>query len=304
MKRILSVALSILLLLCCTIGVFAAELNNPDIPRVVDNADVLTAAEEEILEDLAKQIFDKYGMDFVVYTDVDARGKNVEAGAEDFYDENGYGSSDDFSGSILYICFDPDVRSWYTSACGKSMDYFDNDSVNIIDDAMEPYMLEGDFARAIMVHADYVDELYEKGSLHSEEDHKVYDGEGGYREYKEQPVKGDIVSGVKEVFPVTLGFALVIGLMAGLVGRKKALASMHTVANASRADAYDVPGGFKLTRAENIFLTMSIHRVPKAQPQNNNNSGSGGIHSGGSSFHASHMSSGGHMHSGGGGRHF
>ena len=301
MRKILSVALSILLVLCCTAGVFAAELNNPDIQRVVDRADVLSAAEEEIIEDLAHQIFEKYGMDFVVYTDSDAHGKDVVSGADDFYDENGYGSGEDKSGSLLYICFDPEVRSWYTSTCGKSMDYFDNDVINIIDDAMEPYMLEGNFAQAIMVHADYVDELYEKGSLHSEEDHKVYDGKGGYREYEEQPVKGDIVSGIKEVFPVTLGFALVIGLIAGLSGRKKALASMHTVADAASAEEYDVPGGFKLTRSENIFLTMTIHRVPKAQ--NNNNNG-GGLHSGKSSFSGVHVSSGGSFHSGGGGRHF
>lgn len=297
MRKLFSIVLALLMAFSFTAMAFAQGTNNPELERVVDYADIFSDAEEDALEAMIWEVIGTYGMDLVVYTDDDAHGKDIVAGADDFYDEQGYGCGEMKSGSLLYICFDPSVRSWYTSTCGKSIEYFDYDNINIIDDAMEPFMLDGYFFEAVSTHIEYVSELYSKGSLYNQ-NHEIYNGEG-YSRYEGNHEQQSEPEPVWKTLLAALFFGLFIGLVAGLAARKKAIASMTTVGVAGRADEYTIPGGFRLSRAENIFLTMSISRVPKVQHNNN-----GGMHSGGSSFTGGHISSGGSFHSGGGGRHF
>ena len=279
MKKVLSIILALMIVAGFGSTVFAAQPNNPALPRVVDYADVLTAQEEEYLEQLALGFAENYDVDFVIYIDSSSHGKSDEAGAEDFYDENGYGVGNDFSGSICYICLEPGNSFVYTSACGKSINYFDYNNINIIDDATVGYYANGDFYQGLVVYADHVNELYKSGSLYEETDSSILD-----------------------MLPSAGIVSVILGLGVGFISRSKALRSMHTVANANKAEAYKVPGSFNLSRSENIFLTMTVTRVPKADA-NHNQPHANGMHSGGSSFSGPHMSSGGHMHSGGG-RHF
>ncbi len=301
MRKFILVTLSMIFTLSFAATCYAAELYNPDIPRVVDNADVLTPENEAILEKRADQIFEKYGMDFVIYTDDDAHGKDIVSGADDFYDENGYGSAEDRSGSLLYVCFDPAVRAWYTSTCGKAIDYFDYDNINIIDDAIEDNMQEGDYSLAFMIYADYVDQLYADGTLYDKDAHQEYYGNNNIIENMEEAYKQAMITEFRESLPIMIITSVVLGALVGLSAVGKAQSGMKTVQDAYDADNYDAPKGFNLTRAEDIFLTMTITRVPK--PQKNDNHG-GGVHSGGSTFTGGHFSGGGTFHSGGGGRHF
>ena len=302
MRKVLSLALAVLMALGFGAVAFADSLCNPDLPRVADYADCFTDEEEENLAQKIAAVTEAYGKDIVIYTDIDAHGKSIEAGAEDFYDENGYGYGENKSGTILYICFDPDVRSWYTSACGDSISYIDYDTINIIDDAMEAMMVNAEFYDAVCMHIDCLDELYANGKLYNEDSHQVYTGDGEYRNYQDED-SGWTTSDepVWKMLLAALFFGLCTGLAVGAAAKKKAIASMTTIGIAGRADDYTIPGSFRLSRAENIFLTMTVSRVAKAQ---NNNNGGGGMHSGGSSFTGGHISSGGSFHSGGGGRHF
>ena len=298
MKRIISAIAALITVLCMGSSVFAADLHNPDLNRVVDKAGIFTDGERETLESNIKKLTDKYGMDFVIYTDEDAHGKTLEKGAEDFYDEQGYGVGDENSGSLVYICFDPSIRAWYTTACGESIKYFDYDNINIIDDAIEHNMIEGNFFGAMITYIDYVNELYERGSLYDKEARQYYGGDGWQSYGEPEPQSSE----KKQSYLVMGGFSVVAGLVAGIAARSNALKSMKTVELQTQADNYKAQGSFKLTRSENILMSVMVNRVPKSQPPQNK--GSGGMHSGGSSFSSSHMSSGGHMHSGGGGRHF
>lgn len=302
MRKTILVTLSIIFTLSFAADVYAAELYNPDIPRVVDNADVLLPEHEAILEKRAAQIFEKYGMDFVIYTDDDAHGKDIATGADDFYDEYGYGSAEDRSGSLLYVCFDPSVRSWYTSTCGKAIDYFDYDNINIIDDAIESNMQEGDFSLAFMIYADYVDQLYAEGTLQHKDAQQEHSGNNSIIEDMEETYKQGMITEYKNSLPLMIITSVVMGIIIGLGSVGKAESGMKTVEQAYDADNYDAPRGFNLTRSEDIFLTMTITRVPK--PEKNDNNRGGGFHSGGSTFTGGHFSGGGTFHSGGGGRHF
>ena len=281
MKKVLSSLLALMIVLGMGITAFAGAPNNPSLPRVVDKADVLSVEEEQELESLASQIQEKYDVDFVIYTDSSSNGKSDEQGAEDFYDENGYGVGEDASGSICYICLEPGNRFVYTSACGKSIYYFTYDSINIIDDATVGYYADGNFYQGLVVYADYVDELYKNGSL--------YSSSGEIINREERPVKNDWM----DVLPGAGIISLMLGFGIAFTARKKAKDSMISVANATKAEEYKVRGSFNLSRSENIFLTMTVSRVPRVQNENNS-------HSGGSSFSGPHISSGGSTHSGGG----
>ncbi len=79
--------LALLLLLGCFSTVAYAE--NSD--RVVDNADLLTDAEEASLEEQYTQIAEKYQYDIAVVTTNTLNGKSAQDYADDYYYDNGYG---------------------------------------------------------------------------------------------------------------------------------------------------------------------------------------------------------------------
>ena len=309
MKKIISITTCLLLILSFSANVFAADLAYPDAPRVVDLADAFTPEEEHALELLAREIIDNYNIDFVIYTNDDNQGKTLEQGADDFYVENNYGAGDSKSGSLVYICFDPEIRAWYTSTCGESIKFFDYDNINIIDDAIEPYMLDGDFFEAMRVCAAYTNELYGHGCLYDYNNEVYYAGpKSGWTKFETSPYyekhEGHKDTNLLGPIFAILSIAILIGAFSGVITRSKALKSMQTIEDATNAEAYTAKGSFKLTHSENIFLTMAVSRTPRVQDPPPSHNGSGTFHSGGSSFSGGHFSSGGSFHSGGGGRHF
>ena len=66
-------------------------------PRVVDNANLLTASEEQELEKYLDSISEDLKFDIAVVTTDTINGKTPMAYADDFYDYNGYGYGDDRS---------------------------------------------------------------------------------------------------------------------------------------------------------------------------------------------------------------
>ena len=68
-------------------------------PRVVDNANLLTASEEQELEKYLDSISEDLKFDIAVVTTDTINGKTPMAYADDFYDYNGYGYGDDRDGA-------------------------------------------------------------------------------------------------------------------------------------------------------------------------------------------------------------
>lgn len=97
-KRILLLLLCFSLLLPVT--VHAAN------PKVIDDADLLTNQETDLLESSAQSLADTYQMDVVILTVDSLGGKTSEAYADDYFDYNGYGIGDDFSGILLLVSID------------------------------------------------------------------------------------------------------------------------------------------------------------------------------------------------------
>jgi len=267
--------------------------------KIIDRADVLTDEEEAYLEEYIELITYSFDKDLVIYTDIISDGRSNMEIADDFYDNENLGVGDDKSGSLLFINYDSNQRGWWTCTTGSSLKFFDEDNINVIDDAIYPYMADGEYFKAFETYLECVYQLYDSGSLYIAPDYSENNSYSSYSSgnYYEPTILDDIL----EVLPVILAIFFFSTLMVFI----KEARSMKTIAKASSADRYSVNGSFKLTRKENIFRGTTVIRTPIAQNNNNNhhNDHHTSFHSGGSGFSGGHFSSGGGFH-GGGGRSF
>ncbi|MBQ6915779.1 MAG: TPM domain-containing protein, partial [Kiritimatiellae bacterium] len=134
-------------------------------PRVVDNADILTDAEEQQLTEQIADIRRDLKRDIVIYTDVTSYGFDHKTLAADFYDYNGYGYGDEREGVCLYIDMDPNDRGWFCCCTGsRTMALYTEDAANLIDDALYAYMAAGDYGAGILNWVQNIRNLYVKGS--------------------------------------------------------------------------------------------------------------------------------------------
>jgi uncharacterized membrane protein YgcG len=122
------------------------KYHDPDAPRVVDTADIFTAAEEAEMEARLGEIRAELGRDIVIFTDVSAYGLGHAVYSADFYDFNGYGIGDEFEGACLFICMEPGDRGFWTCCTGpETRELFTEIYANQLDDRLYDYMAAGDY---------------------------------------------------------------------------------------------------------------------------------------------------------------
>jgi len=291
MKKVVSVIFTVLILTLLVYPASASELpawypedvntfedfHGTDLPHVVDDARIFTASEEAEFSSRIERIIDKYGYDLVIFTDVTNYGIKEEVYPVDFYRFNGYGKGDDLSGSVFFICTEPGNRYWWSAGTGDAEKYYTVENVNDLDDRIEPYMREENFAEAVRLYLDSIDELYANGHL-------------------EAPARERTASDYLGAGAVSS----IVGLIVGLVVSGKEKAKMYNVRYAAYANDYIVNNSFRMKDLREMFLYKNVTRSVIES-----SSGSGGRSGGGSSHSSGYHSSGGGGHSfSGGGRHF
>ena len=296
MKKFLTVAVVCLLALCFAAPCFATGVNNPDLPRVVDNADLFLDIEEQELTKAISLLTSKYGQDILIMTIDQYHNETHDEIIERIWDENGFGVGQYNDGWAIFVCMYD--RTWIHNACGYGTTYLSYDSVNIIDDYMEPFMRSGNYYDAMMVALGELDSLFEMGE--KEYVNNTYAPDPGYDPGYDPGHEPEEPSLADKLATGGIGGALV-GIIAGFISMGSAKNSMKTVSSAYSAGNYIQRGSFNLSRAEDILLNVRVTRVEKAQQQHNPDQPH---HSGASSFSGPHHSSGGNIHSSGGGRHF
>jgi len=255
-------------------------------PRVVDDADIFTDAEEaEML--LAIEKIQSLDIDLVVFTDTTTWGEERGTYAEAFHYFNGYGYGDNFTGTILFICMEEGNRGWWTAATGDVEGMYSYEVINALDDRLYPYMAGGDYGEGVLDYLENVYELYTGGpfweQLKSEENQ--YYGPESPDYYPDYDRGYD--------YETPLFFGLIAGVVVGLISVGAKRREMKPVRVAKTAANYLVPGSFRLWRNRDIYLYSTETRV-KRQTESHQ-SGHGG-----SSFSGSHSSFGGSHYSGGG----
>ena len=290
MKKILSVLLTALFALVLSSAVFAEgmpswypedvytfeDFHGTDLKQVVDDADIFTDGEEAEFTAKINALINKFGRDLVLFTDVSTYGIEEEIYPVDFYRFNGYGKGPDYSGSVFFICMEPGNRYWWSAGTGSAEQYFGYENVNDLDDRIEPYMRAGDYAGAVRVYLESIDELYTNGHFEKE---------------PEKASVGDYIGGG--------AVASIVGLIVGLIVSGKEKAKMHNVRFATYANDYIVNNSFRMRDLRESFLYRNVTRTLIQSSDSGGRSGGGSSHSSGY-----HSSGGGGGSFSGGGRHF
>ena len=280
-KNVISLLLCLMLLLTIVLNV-SAESN---LPMVIDSAGLLSGEERIELEDKAQALGTEYEMDVVILTVDSLGGKSAQDYADDYYDDNGYGYGENYSGILFLLAMEE--REWYISTCGDAIYAVTDYGVEQLGETVLPFLSSGLYYEAFTTYLvllpDYFD-AYQDGRPidgHADNSGDYYHGE------REEVVYYD--SGRTHAsFPI----ALIIGLVAATVTILIMRAGMNTKRPQRSAGVYLRGGSYHLRTHQDMFLYSRVHKVRR---QENNSGGNGG----GSSVH---RSSGGRSHGGGGGR--
>lgn len=271
MKKILSVILTVILMSIATVIVFAEQGYDTDrqLPRVVDNADILNSTEEASLLEKLNEISERQNFDVVVATVDSLQGKTAMNYADDFYDYNGYGMGTDNDGVLLLVSMED--RDWWMSTTGFGITAITDAGIEYISDKFLEYLSDDEYAKAFDTYAELCDKF-------------VTQAKAG------EPY--DVGSMPKEPFAfmrnilISLAVGIILSFIIVLIMRSK----MKSVRRKSGASDYMKPGSMDITKSRDLFLYTHLDR--KKIPKNNNSSG-------GSS---THTSSSGTTHGGGGGK--
>ena len=264
-KRILALCLAALL--CAALAVVAAvpafgyaEGVNAALPRVVDNAGLLTSAERSQLDTRLRGLIGQYRQDIVIVTERGIGAKTPAQYADDFFDYGGYGWHDaedtditEGSGILLLVNMaGPGNSDLYLGTKGRAIKLFSDSAVNRILDNMVDQLRAEDYAGAF----------------------------GRFLDDAEKQFNAQKSAGGK-VFLFGILIALV---MAWLIVR-----SMKRKLNTARPQAaamnYMTQGSFRLTQQQDIFLYSNTTRT--AKPQQTSSGGGGGHTSSSGSHHSS-----------------
>lgn len=267
MKRIISL-LSIVWILSFSVML----VNGEEMSRVVDGAGILTDSEEAELLQTLNEISERQQFDIVVVTTASLEGKDITAFTEDFYDENDYGFGEAYDGAILLV--DMESRQWKIVTTGFGITALTDAGIDYIADEFLPYLSDGEYYQAFSVYAQLCDDFVEQAK------------EGTAYDVSNMP---------KAAFPVLsrAAMAVVIGLIAGVVGVTLLKGQMKSVRRQKNAGRYATAEGLRLHTQTDRFLYVHTDRERLPEPETQNNTG------GGSSIH---IGSSGRSHGGGGGK--
>ncbi len=234
------------------------------LPRLVDQADILTDIEERTLLEKLDAFSVSLSFDIAVVT-VDSlpSGYSATAYADDVYDYNGFGYGDSRDGALLLLAMDS--RDWRITTTGYGITALTDARQEYMADRFLPYLSDGDYATGFATFADLCREMVEKAR------------------------EGD-TSTPKDPFnwlvniPIALGIGLVIALIvvSTMKGKLKSVRFQQAAADYVRA------GSLNVTTSRDIFLYAHVSRQARVQ---SNSSGGSSTHSGSSG--TSHGGSGG-----------
>lgn len=285
----------------CMIFVLCAALlllpitATPSLPRLVDEADLLSDVEYDTLVAKLDEISTRQACDVVIFTVDSLNSKDVTAYADDAFDDNGFGQGSDYSGILFLISMAE--REWAISTCGSAIAIFTDARQADMIDALLDDLSGGNYAEAFTIFADRCDSYITEGVpayIPSYSDPDVSEFPYEYT----PPVEYEADSSIPLLS--VLGVSLVIGLIAAIIYTAILRGQLKSVSAATNAANYTREGSFKLTERREVFLYRNVTKRPRQQ-----NNGSSGGHSGGrsSSSHSStHRSSSGRSHGGSRGR--
>ena len=238
-------------------------------PRLADNAGLLTDSEQSELLDKLDEISKRQQVDVVAVTTESLNGKTPETYADDFYDDNGYGFGTDCDGVLLLVSMED--HDWYISTCGYGMTAITDDGVAYISEQFLSDLSDGNYAAAFATYAELCDEFITQAKT-------------------DRPYDGDHMPKAPFNAVKSLLISMAIGLAIALIVTGSMKGKLKSVRMQSAAASYVKANSLHITESRDLFLYHTVDRTEK--PKSNSSSG-------GSS---THTSSSGQTHGGGGGK--
>lgn len=248
--RKLSILLCLVLTLCLSITAMAAP------NRVVDEAQLLTAAQVSALEETAASLRSEYDIDVVILT-VDSLGfKSATEYADDYFDQNNYGVGSRRSGVLFLLSMED--RDWAISTCGNAIKALTDYGQEQLFESISDELAQNDYYGALSHYISELDRYFEAYAAGNPIDRQVS----------------------RSLLPFVLA-GVVLGLIVAAVVVWAMQRSLNTARAQSSAWDYVTPGSFDLKGQQDIYLYSTTTRVRRPEPESS---------SGGSSTH--HSSSG------------
>ena len=252
----LIVGLSIL-----NIPVCAEEIpQDRQLPRLVDDADLLTDSEEQELNTELDEISEKQQCDVVVVTENSLDGKSAQDYADDFFDYNGYGQNSTRDGILLLISME--ARDYAISTRGYAIDVFSDHRLDDMVDHFINDLSSGDYYDAFNTFVNDCDRYISQGVEYHDDNHlNVQNKESSF-----------MIFGIG---------SLAVALVAALVSMQVERAKLKSVKPNRQAMNYVKDNGMHLYRSNDIYLYHHITRTPRPK-ENSDGGGGSSIHMGSS----------------------
>lgn len=297
-KKFFAVLIVITLLLALNITASAKN------PSVVDSAGLFTESQKASIEAKVEETISITGVDIVIVTTNDTKGKTSEAYSDDYFDYNGYGLGEERNGILLLINMGD--REIHISLRGSGTDFFSDTNIENALDFMSPYASKGQYEKAVEYFLMDVQGLYNASINNPDDGNNEYYGYGQFTEvypYDQEAVvspEPEKESQPPDTTSVIIA-AIVVGLIAGgivclLVASKYKM----------KLGGYQYP--FRANSSVNMTVKtdtlvdrrVTQQRISDDNDRNNNNrsSGSGGGSRINVSIGSSHVSSSGASHRG------
>ena len=223
---------------------------NEHLPKVIDDAQVLTGEQYTAMRNQINGITEKYEMQVVVMILDRYSGQDIDTFAEDYYLMLDYGCGEERSGLILLINLHS--REWSIRTFGDAIDAVTSRECDSIMEDVSDLLGSGEYGEAVQAALD--DIAYE-----------IY----AYREVTPKELT------------IYIAIALGIGLIAGWITVSMMKSGMRTAVYQHGASDYLVSGSYDLHKSRDIFLYSHVSRRRRSNDSYGSRGGSG--RSGGSS---------------------
>ncbi|MBE5997809.1 MAG: TPM domain-containing protein [Lachnospiraceae bacterium] len=278
-KRFLSILLAVLIVALTALPVFAVEPLK--VPRLTDDADLLTGEEETKLLAKLDEISERQAFDVVVVTKNGLDGKTPQEYADDYFDYNGFGQGTDYDGALLLL--DMDSRSYHISTSGYGITALTDYGMTLMEDSFVPKLSAGNYYDAFTDFANQCDYYVTKAKEGTPID--VPDAEP--LTDPEPPVKHKPGLG-------TAGIAGAIGLLVGSLRANGMKAKLKTVKRQQNAAEYVRRDSMRMRVSRDDFMYRNVTRTARPKETDRDSGSHGGS--------TTHISSSGHTHGGSGGK--
>lgn len=262
MKKLLCFITALLLAVSLPIAVSA----DTEAKKVVDDANLLSDSEEKALTEKIDTLVAKYNCDIVAVTTADLKGKTVQAYADDYYDNNGYGVGNGDDG-ILFL-YSKDGNQAAISTYGYGIKAFTDYGIDYIFDEVTPAIKSKDFNKTFNTYVTLCDKFLKQAKAG-----KPYSKNNKVKTTKDYLIYEAAV----------LGVSLVLALVIVLVMKSR----MNTALKKTTAGDYVRDGSFNLTEKRDVYM---YSHVTKVKIESSSSSGGGS---------STHSSSSGRSHGGG-----